>query len=744
MTWHHIVFFISIIITAAVMGYISWYSRLQRKSVAGAGVYMWVALLVSLLSIFQGLSMIGSTEEWAFFWFNIRIACFAAIPVLWLVFILHYVGKSDLLSKPRIALLFVIPIITQVMLWTNDMHGLWVVHEVGFHQAGPFFIPETAARIPGAWFMVHNLYAYGMMLAGVVILAAMSVRIHRQYRGQVVALCIGTLVMIIGSLIPTLNFVPGMELNPLPQSFALGSLIIAWGLYRHRFLGATPLFNPEKRISVFLIALFLLMTAGILIAGFVYYRQYREHYRAGVDHQLSSITESKVNELVQWRKERLSNAAMLHRNASFAALVQRYFADPTDANARWHIQIWMNKYAMYTDYVQIFLTDTNGVIRMSAPEGLPPKVIPHLARDIAITLSTGRIDFQDFHRDSPDGPIYLAIMIPIIDEQNGRSPLGLIALKIDPEKYLYPMINRWPVPSQTAETLIVRRDGNDILFLNELKFMKNAALNLRIPLKQTYIAAVMAVLGQEGVVEGIDYRGVPVIAALRAVPDSPWHMITRMDAEEVYGPMRGRFGAMVIVILGLLAGTGSGMAALWRRQDRYFIRERLKAAEALQESEEIFRHFMEHSPVYVFFKDLQIRTLRLSKNYEIMLGKPIGELLGKTMDELFPSDFAKKMIADDLKVLKEGKQVEIEEELNGRIYTTMKFPILQDGKPRYLAGFTIDITERKKAEETLIHQLDELRRWQEVIIEREGRVIELKKAVNDLLRELGRPEKYSD
>src|SRR4030042_1059975 len=62
--------------------------------------------------------------------------------------------------------------------------------------------------------------------------------------------------------------------------------------------------------------------------------------------------------------------------------------------------------------------------------------------------------------------------------------LGVLVLKVDPEKYLYPFIVRWPTASRTAETLIVRRDGNDALFLNELRFQKNAALNLRIPLER--------------------------------------------------------------------------------------------------------------------------------------------------------------------------------------------------------------------------------------------------------------------
>ena len=119
---------------------------------------------------------------------------------------------------------------------------------------------------------------------------------------------------------------------------------------------------------------------------------------------------------------------------------------------------------------------------------------------------------------------------------------------------------------------------------------------------------------------------------------------------------------------------------------------------ALRQSEEVVTHFMDNSPIFVFFKDENMRSLRLSRNYEDLLGRPVGELLGKSMDELFPSDLAKKMVADDRRVLREGKNVTVEEQLNGRFYSTIKFPILVDGTPRFLAGFTIDITERRAAE----------------------------------------------
>jgi PAS domain S-box-containing protein len=136
------------------------------------------------------------------------------------------------------------------------------------------------------------------------------------------------------------------------------------------------------------------------------------------------------------------------------------------------------------------------------------------------------------------------------------------------------------------------------------------------------------------------------------------------------------------------------------------ITESKQLKEAIEENEEIFRNFMEYSPIYVFFKDENIRPIRLSRNYESLLGMPSSECLGKTMDELFPSELAKSMVADDKKVLKEGEVVTVEEELNGRFFSTIKFPIKVKGKPSYLAGYTIDITAHKLAE-TAIHESEE-------------------------------------
>ncbi len=139
------------------------------------------------------------------------------------------------------------------------------------------------------------------------------------------------------------------------------------------------------------------------------------------------------------------------------------------------------------------------------------------------------------------------------------------------------------------------------------------------------------------------------------------------------------------------------------------ISDRVHIEDALRRNQIIFQSFLEHSPVYIFFKDSEIRSIMLSRNYEKMLGLPLEELLGKTMDDLFPSEQAKSMIADDRRILEEQKIISVVEELDGRIYETTKFPIQIDADTMMLAGLTLDITDRKLAENALLESEEKFR-----------------------------------
>jgi signal transduction histidine kinase len=131
--------------------------------------------------------------------------------------------------------------------------------------------------------------------------------------------------------------------------------------------------------------------------------------------------------------------------------------------------------------------------------------------------------------------------------------------------------------------------------------------------------------------------------------------------------------------------------------------ERKQAEEALRESNELLSLFMKHSPIYAFIKQVtptESRVLMASENYQDMVGIPGSKMVGMTMQELFPAEFAVKITADDWAVVEDGKVLKLDEDLNGCNFTTIKFPISLGGK-NLLAGYTIDITERKQIEEKI-------------------------------------------
>ncbi len=132
------------------------------------------------------------------------------------------------------------------------------------------------------------------------------------------------------------------------------------------------------------------------------------------------------------------------------------------------------------------------------------------------------------------------------------------------------------------------------------------------------------------------------------------------------------------------------------------ITERKHAEEALKESEGLFQQFMQRIPSLIYLKDDKLRLLKISKSLADLVGQPESELLGKDSYEHFPPEFAKSAIADDMKVINQGITIKQEEVLHGRVYTTIKFPIHDvNNTVTRIAGFSIDITEHKKAEEAL-------------------------------------------
>ena len=90
--------------------------------------------------------------------------------------------------------------------------------------------------------------------------------------------------------------------------------------------------------------------------------------------------------------------------------------------------------------------------------------------------------------------------------KNGQV-VGTVLLQIDPHDFFYPLIQVWPSESPSAETLLTRQEGGEVVFINELRHRKGVALSPRVPLTTSSLPTVMATQGKNSTLNGVDYRG---------------------------------------------------------------------------------------------------------------------------------------------------------------------------------------------------------------------------------------------
>ena len=468
--------------------------------------------------------------------------------------------------------------------------------------------------------------------------------------------------------------------------------------------------KEKRRVAYALVLSFAILALGMVVGGTFYYRNYERHFRDEAEHQLSAIAELKVDELVEYRNERLGDAATFFENAAFSELVRRFLEHTEDADAQQQVQEWAAKYMATDQYDLVRLIDAQGVIRMSVPAGRSP-LSSVVAQRVSEVLRSGQVALEDFHRNEHDQRIYLTLLVPILDRSDHSQALGVLALRINPETYLYPFISRWPTPSETVETMLIRRDGNEAVFLNELKFQTNTALTLRIPLNNTNRPAVKAVLGQKGIVEGTDYRRVPVIAYVCAVPNSPWFMVARMDIAEVYAPMYERLWMIILLVSALVLCAGLGAGAIWRHQHAQLYKKQYQMTEALRESEERFGRVFEEGPIGMAMLDEKFRFIQVNPAFASMLGYSEKEMQKMSFTDVTHPDYVQKDVKQMRRLLRGELSVYSVEKRyiakSGKeLWGLVQVSVVRNaaGKFRYFFAIVSDITAHKQAEESLANE----------------------------------------
>lgn len=247
-------------------------------------------------------------------------------------------------------------------------------------------------------------------------------------------------------------------------------------------------------------------------------------------------------------------------------------------------------------------------------------------------------------------------------------------------------------------------------------------MKLRRKLTEKTLPAAMAALGARGFVQGKDYRGRPVLACIREVPETNWLIVAKIDLEEIYRPINQTALFISITVLAIILACAFGLWTVWSRRMKAHYEREYTLEKDLRQKEEHYRIIVENTADVIWVMDIESeRFVYLSPSVQHVLGYSPEEAGKLTMrDFLTPQDypsirenlrsrlesFMKGNESDRVRTTrhavkgKDGKILQVE--------TSATITVNEEGKPKEIVGVTRDITAQWEAEEAIRRLNEEL------------------------------------
>ena len=453
-----------------------------------------------------------------------------------------------------------------------------------------------------------------------------------------------------------------------------------------------------------LIVLFVVISASSILLGYLYYKSQKKRLLNDKSLELSAIADLKVKQIAQWRNERISDAVLIGENTPFLKLLSEYLHGTNDKILRSDIIANMKSITSRAEYKNILLIDSTGIIRGYYPnqDTLIFKYINLLSPDL-VKLKSGFL--TDLHKAGNISYSHLELIIPLLNAWRKDSTVfGFLAIRIDPNETLYPLVQMWPVPSKTAESLLIRLEGEEIIYLNELRFKKNSELILQKSASEEKLPAAMAVRGIEGTVDGVDYRGASVVAAMKKVPGSSWYMIAKIDHNEVFSVLNEQMTMIIIIIILFILTVGLLLGILEWNENVRFYREKYEAELDHLALRKHFDYILKYANDIIFLTDRNMVIIEANDRAAEAYQRDRKELIGLSLSKIRAPD-ALKELENESRILDEKGFATYETVHVRKDGTTMPVEIsarkVEIEGVKYFQSICRDITERKSAEEIL-------------------------------------------
>ncbi|MFZ2658486.1 MAG: PAS domain S-box protein [Victivallales bacterium] len=337
---------------------------------------------------------------------------------------------------------------------------------------------------------------------------------------------------------------------------------------------------------------FALLSIGISAAAYYfYYSTAIDFYRQAQD-QISSVASMKVKDLFDWRQRHFHDAELVLQDKDMVAKLRRMLGNP-ESQPPDSLKRELGTVAKIHGYASFRIYDSSMRLRLSS--GKYPAGPDNFKLQLQEALLKKLPRFSDFYYLSDSEETCFDLIVPLLDgiKGEGSEVIGLLLLAVDNKRFMMPLIQSWPTPSQSAKIMIASINGDEIMVMNELEEGRNARLAYKRPIGGKFSSVFNEEARNEGVFEGYDYRDKKVLRAVKHVPESPWYIIAQVEADEIYAPLKIRAWAMAVTSLALILICGIRLVIWWEnvkgemyRQIIKNVRERENAEASLRRSEE--------------------------------------------------------------------------------------------------------------------------------------------------------------
>ena len=198
--------------------------------------FVALTFLVLLLALTYMCEMFSPDLSSKLFWNMFEYISVTVIPLLYLIIVVSYAGRQDLLTRRNLVLISIIPAISLLMVWTNDLHHLF--YESTFLAPEPY---QAFESVDGPFFFLHAIYSFGLEFVAIGIVMIAFIKSPKVRRSQVVLMLVSAIAPTVIICLSLAEIIPVPPVDAMLFGFFIAGVVLYLAVYHYGLFYATPL-----------------------------------------------------------------------------------------------------------------------------------------------------------------------------------------------------------------------------------------------------------------------------------------------------------------------------------------------------------------------------------------------------------------------------------------------------------------------------------------------------------------------